>query len=160
MNEADIVVKKKLSKEIMILSGIVILYSFQGLPTLDFTWYAVKFYPLSERLILARYVFSITLRIFLFIAGVGILFRKDIFRKIIVLISLFTICTVYWKHPFICFKNSFMFNIRQSIIPADLLPKIDMIAWFCVITSYIMDIIVASFFIYLFTRSKIKEQFK
>jgi len=160
VNKIGTVVKEKIPKEIIILGVIVILYSFQGLPTFDFAAYASKFSPLSEELILVRYIFSITLRIFLFIAGVGVLFRRDIFRKSILFICLFTICTVYWKHPFLCFKNSFMFNINQGVVPVDLMPKINLITWFCVVTSYIMDIVISVFLIYLFTRPKIKEQFK
>ena len=160
MSKTGIVVKKKISKEIIILSMAVILYSFQGMPTIDFDSYAIKFYPLPEKLILLRHVFSIALRIFIFITGLGILLRKDIFRKSVLFVSLFTICTVYWKHPFLCFKNSLMFNIRQGVLSVDLMPKIDFLAWICVVTCYLMDIIISIFLIYLFTRPKIKEQFK
>ena len=151
--------EEKISRQIVVLSVLVILYSFQGLPGLNFSFYAMKFYPLPEKWILARYGGSIALRVFLFIAGIGILFRKDIFRKIIVGICLWTIFTVYWKHPLGSFKNSLMFNIRHGIIPVDLMPKIDMMAWTCLCLAYTIDITISLFFIYLFTRPKIKEQF-
>lgn len=159
MNETHIVAKNRIPRDIIILSIIVVLYSFQGLPTFDFASYAIKFRPLPEKLILARYIFSLALRIFLLIAGVGILFRKEIFRKSILFVSIFTICTIYWKHPFLCFKNGLIFNIRKGVISADLIPKINMIAWCTTVACYLIDIIIASFLIYLFTRPKIKEQF-
>ena len=160
VGETDVAAKRKISREIIILSIIVILYSFQGMPSFDFYSYAVKFSPLPEKFILARYVLSIGIRIFLLIAGIGILFRKDIFRKSVLFISLFTICTVYWKHPFLCFKNSLMLNIKQGMLSVDLLPKIDTMAWICLAVCYLIDIIIATFLIYLFTRPKIKEQFR
>jgi hypothetical protein len=152
--------KDKVSKEIIILSIVVILYSLQGLPNLNFAAYAIKFQPISEKLIFGRYLLSLALRTILFTAGIGILFRKDIFRKSIIFISLFTICTIYWKHPLLCFKNSLMFDINHGVLSVSLLPKIDMIAWICVVICYMMDISIAVFLIYLFTRPKIKEQFK
>ena len=152
--------KHKVSKEIIILSIVVILYSLQGLPNLNFAAYAIKFSPLPGKLVFGRYLLSLVIRIFLFISGIGILFRKDIFRKSIIFISLFTICTIYWKHPFLCFKNSLMFNINHGVLSPSLMPKIDMIAWICVVICYMIDISIAIFLIYLFTRPKIRGQFK
>jgi hypothetical protein len=152
--------KDKPSKEIIILSIIVILYALQSFPNLDFAAYAIKFNPLPEKLIFGRYLLSIAIRIFLLIAGIGVLFRKDIFRKSVIFICLFTIGTIYWKHPFICFKNSLMFDINHGLLSVNLIPKIDMIAWICVVICYMIDISIAIFLIYLFTRPKIKGQFK
>ncbi|MDD5097122.1 MAG: hypothetical protein PHU59_01330 [Candidatus Omnitrophica bacterium] len=160
MNETDNITKPKISKEIIILGIIVILYSLQGMPVFNFSYYASKFAPLPEKFIFTRFVFSITLRIFLLISGIGILLRKEIFRKSVLLVSFFTICTIYWKHPVLCYKNSFMYNVKQGWISADLIPKIDLISWFCVAASYLIDISISAFLIYLLSRPKIKAQFK
>ncbi|MFA5276512.1 MAG: hypothetical protein WC417_06450 [Candidatus Omnitrophota bacterium] len=152
-------IKDKISKEIIILGIIVIVYSLQGFPILDFDSYAAKLYPLPERLILARYIFSIALRIFLFITGIGVLFRKEIFRKCIIFASFFTIITVYWKHPVIVYKRILMLRIEQGVVPASMIPKIDMLAWKSALICYTVDIIIALVLIYLFTRPKIKERF-
>jgi hypothetical protein len=160
MSEIDIIVRKKLSKEIIILSIIVIAYSLQGLPTLDFNSYAVKLQPLPETLILFRYVFSLALRIVLFTSGIGILFRKEIFRKCIIFIGFLTIATVYWKHPVIIFKRILMLRIEQGVVSESMIPKMNMLAWKSAVICYIIDIIIVSVLIYLFTRPKIKEQFK
>jgi hypothetical protein len=160
MTEAGIVAKDKMSKEIIILSIIVILYSLQGFPAFDFNSYTAKLYPLPARLILARYVFSISLRIFLFITGIGVLFRREIFRKCIIFASFFTIVTVYWKHPVIIFKRVLIWRIEQGVVPVSMIPKINMLAWKSALICYIIDIIIALVLIYLFTRPKIKEQFE
>lgn len=160
MTEAGIVAKDKVSKEIIILSIIIILYSLQGMPILNFDSYALEFRPLPEKLILLRYAFSIALRIFLFITGIGILFRREIFRKCIIFASFFTIITVYWKHPVVVFKRVLIWRIAQGVVPVSMIPKINILAWKSAAICYSIDIIIALVLIYLFTRPKIKEQFK
>ena len=160
MSKIDINAKNNISKEIIILGILVVLYSFQGIPTFDFESYAVKFRPLAEEIILARYVFSIIFRVAIFVIGIGILFRKEIFRKSIIGFSLFTIATVYWKHPVSVFKRVLMWNIQQGAVSADMLPRIDILAWESAVFCYTVDIVIASVLIYLFTRPHISEQFK
>jgi len=150
----------KISKGIIIFSILIIIYSLHGLPTVNFNTYYIKFYPSSEKAILARYIFSIALRVVLIISGIGILFRRDIFRKIILGVSFFTIATVYWKHPVICFKRVLMWKISQGVLPVDVLPKIDMLSWFSAVICSIMDIGFTLCLIYYFTRLKVKKQFR
>lgn len=157
---AKTAVKDKVSKEIVILGIIVIFYSLQGMPTLDFGSYAAKLYPLPEKLILIRYLFSIALRIFLLLAGIGVLFRKEFFRKCVIFGGLFTIITVYWKHPVIVFKNILIWRIEQGIVPASMMSRINELAWKSATICYLIDIIVVLVLVYLFTRPKIKEKFK
>lgn len=160
MSEIGILARNKISKEIIILGFIVIFYSLQGMPTLDFSAYYARFSPSPQKLIFARYLLSIALRVVFLVSAIGILFRKDIFRKIIIFASFFTIATVYWKHPVIIYKRILMWKIVQGTIPASMIPKIDMLAWISALICYLIDIIVAFVLIYLFTRSKIKTQFK
>jgi len=84
-----------------ILIVVVSLWDLQGFTS--FERYRAFFYPLAGKTLVARYIVSIGLRLLLLIAAVGILFHKDIFRRIILFISFFTIATVYWKHPVSCF---------------------------------------------------------
>jgi len=153
-------VKDKVSKEIIILSIIIIAYSLQGMPNFDFDSYAFKFRPLPENLIFFRYLFSIALRIFLFVTGIGVLFRKEIFRKCVIFAGFFTVITVYWKHPVSVFKSVLLWRIEQGVVPASMMPKIDELAWKSALICYLIDIIIAFVLIYLFTRPKIKEQFR
>jgi hypothetical protein len=157
--ETGIVKRVKISKGIIIFSILIIIYSLHGLPTVNFNTYYTKFYPSSEKAILARYIFSIALRIVLVISGVGILFRRDIFRKIILGISFFTVVTVYWKHPVICFKRVLIWKINQGVLPIDVLPKIDMLSRVSAIICSSVDIGFALCLVYYFTRPKVKQQF-
>ncbi|MDD2679651.1 MAG: hypothetical protein PHO03_02450 [Candidatus Omnitrophica bacterium] len=152
-------VREKIPKGIIVFSILIILYSLHGLPTVDFNTYYAKFYPSPEKIILARYIFSIALRIVLLVSGIGILLRRDIFRKIILLISFFTIATVYWKHPVSVFKKVLIWKVAQGILPVDVIPKIDMLAWSSAIICYVIDIGFALCLLCYFTRPKIKKQF-
>ena len=129
------------------------------MPLISFSSYYIKFRPSPEKIIFIRYIFSIAVRVVLLVSSVGILLRKDIFRKIILFISFFTIATIYWKHPVICFKRVLMWKIAQGILPVDVLPKIDMVAWISAIICAIVDIGFALCAIYYFTRPKVKKQF-
>jgi len=95
----------------------------------------------------------------LFISGVGILFRKEIFRKLVILSGIFTILTVYWKHPVSVFKQILLLRIKQGIVSAEVLPRIDVLAWKSALVCYAVDILIFSVLIYLLTRPKIKGQF-
>ena len=158
MDKAGAEVKGKITRGIVLCVILVIVYSFLSWPE-SFRSYYVRFHPSPENLIFIRYLFSVGLRLALFISGIGILFRKDIFRKIIIFISFFTIATVYWKHPVIVFERILWWKIMQGTLPADIIPKINMVAWSCVVTSSIIDIVVCLCLIYYLTRPKIREQF-
>jgi len=151
--------KNKISKEIIILSFIIILYALQGMPTFDFNAYYVKFYPASRNLCFARFLISWIWRVILIISGLGIIFRKEIFRKMIILTSFISMLTIGWKHPLAAVKRFIVLKINTGVLPFDWLPKIDTIAWAYVIIYSIIDLTVAFFLVYLFTRARIKEQF-
>ncbi len=152
--------KEKISKGIIISAILIILYSLHGLPTVGFDIYYSKFYPLPEKVILARYIYSIALRIALITCSLGILLRKDIFRKVLLLISFFTIATVYWKHPVDCFKRVLLWKIEQGILPAEALSTIDMASRISALLCSVVDIVFALCLIYYFTRPKVKKQFR
>lgn len=152
--------KGRVTRGIVLCAILVVSYSFLGMPLTSFSSYYTKFYPSPENLIFIRYLFSITLRLILLISGIGILFRTNIFRKIIIFISFFTIATLYWKHPVICLKRVLFWKITQGVLPVDIIPKINMLAWFSVIVLYIIDISVCLCLIYYLTRLKVKEWFK
>lgn len=160
MEENKISPHGKISKEIIVLSVIIILYSIPGMPTSSFDSYASRLRHLPEQLIWVRFIFSIAIRLALLISGIGILFRRNIFRKVVLFISFFTIFTVYWKHPVIYFKKFFISNLSQGALSVELLSRVNFMSWICVIICYIVDISVALCLIYFFTRPKIKEQFK
>ena len=153
-------IRGKISKGIIIFSILIIIYSIHGLPIVNFKTYYSKFYPSPERVILVRYILSIALRVVLIISSLGILLRKEIFRKIILFLSLFTIATIYWKHPVVCFERVLLWKVSQGILPVDVLTRIDMLSRISAMICAIMDIGFALCLIYYFTRPQVKKQFR
>jgi hypothetical protein len=149
----------KISKGLIIFSILIILYALHGMPPFSFSSYYVKFRPEPEKIIFIRYIFSLAIRAALLVSGVGILFRKDIFRKVILGVSFFTLATIYWKHPAICFKRVLLWKVAQGILPAEVIPKADMLARMSSIICSSVDIVFALCLIYYFTRPKVKQQF-
>lgn len=160
MDRTGVRAQGKITRGIVICAFLVIVYSFVGAPYDTFSSYYSKFRPAPQDLIFIRYLFSIALRLALFISGIGILFRKNIFRKITIGISFFTIATVYWKHPVICFKRVLLWRITQGVLSADIIPRIDRLSWVCVAICSVIDISICLCLIVYLTRPEVKKQFK
>lgn len=160
MSEIKPAAKGRLPADLIILSLVIILYSIQGMPPLNFNNYYIRFYPAAQRLIFLRYIVSIGIRLALFACGIGILLRREIFRKAAVFIAVFTIVTVYWKHPVSVFKKILTQQIGAGgAVAASQMLRVNMLAWICVIISSAVDIIIVCALAYLLTRPRRKEQF-
>lgn len=157
--KAKVTAKAVMPKGIIIFSVLIIFYALLGFPLSDFKAYYPKFYPSAQYLIFGRYVLSIAIRIILIVTGLGILFRKEIFRDLILALSFFTIATVYWKHPLVVFQRIFSLKVAQGALPSVIIPKINMLSWACVILNSLVDIGFSLCLIYYFTRPKVREQF-
>jgi len=160
MDKTAVGAKEKITRGIIICAILVITYSFLGMPSGSFSSYYDNFRPSPPNLIFMRYLFSIALRLAMLICGIGILFRKNIFRKATIFIGFFTIATACWKHPPICFKIIFLKGIGQGMFSADIIPRINILSWICVAICSIIDISICLCLIYYLTRPKVKEQFK
>lgn len=129
-----------------------------------YAWYSMVFEPSPERIIFLRYLFSIIFRILELTAGVGLILRREISRKLILLVSWFAIAIVYWKHPFnAVFHHAqvVVHNIgplaQSSSLSLDAQAKL--IAWISLGCLYLIDIGVSVATIYYFTRPYVKERF-
>lgn len=109
-----------------------------------------------KRVTQIRYCFSLSLRISLAVAGMGIIFRRDIFRKALLAVSFFTIVTIYYKHPPECFRRAF----DLMSLPPSLVVKRDLMENILLMYNYTLDLLVSAGLIYFFTRPKIKQQFR
>ena len=129
-----------------------------------YSWYSLIFQPLPEKVIYLRYILSIIFRMIELAVGLGIILRKDTFRKLAVFMSWFIIAIVYWKHPFsaltkhvkIVVDNIYSGAGYQLSAPLN----IESISWVSLGFIYAIDIGIASLAIYYFTRPHIKEEFK
>lgn len=137
---------------------------------LHFEYYQDRLPHLSDNLIAVRYLITILFRLVIFIAGIGILLRKDFFRKVILVTSFVTLLTFPWKHPRESFRvvARMMYGDYRTMglrnIPEHRMKVIEefyekkarafqRVVW-------IIDIVFALFLIYFFTLPKIREEFQ
>lgn len=133
-----------------------------------YAWYSAIFQGMPERMIFLRYSVSVFFRIFELVVGAGLIFRKEIFRKAVLLMSCFSVLIVYWKHPFAAVLNHaqmVIINLSESAAASagaglDFSVPPKLIAWVALIFLYIFDIGIAALTVYYFTRPYIKEKFK
>ncbi len=125
----------------------------------NYGYYQQFFQFMPDSLIPWRYSFSLLLRITSIACGLGIILRKDIFRRILVGICVFNIVTIYWKHPPYAIQNvvnNFLL-FMPFLFPAG---AENLVFNIFLLMIYGMDFIIFGIFIYYFTRSGVKAQFR
>jgi len=140
---------------LLIVGSIYKLWGF-----LSYDYYRFMFQQLPESIILVRYCSSIMLRLAGLTAATGVLLLKDGFRKFFVLLCLFTLCSIYWKHPFYVFENISRHTERQFFNTTTVEElTYPLHPWISLIFHYAVDIIFSGSALFYFTRPKIKEKF-
>jgi hypothetical protein len=124
----------------------------------DWPYYQFTFQDWPERVILARYVFSLLWRVILLATGIGLVYLKDWARKVIILLAGLQIVGIFLKHPLGVFKHLALFN-QQEVLPQSLdliypLQPLLMMVFFSV-----FDITISVLIIYYFSRPNVKENF-
>ena len=152
---------------ITVFGVIIVVTSLLQLNTLvRWAYYQWLFNLLPEDVLRLRYFISITLRVLGLASGIGILLHKDLFRKIAIGISVFTVATIYWKHPLYMVSKHARVVIgwlsRSNCCSAGLSqpPLIKIIEWSSLISLCAVDIGFALWLVYYFTRPRIKAYFK
>lgn len=127
---------------------------------LDYQYYANVFKGLPELLIKFRFAFSISLRLLIVVSGVGVLLRRNFARLLAIIYSLFTIGTVYWKHPYHTFENVFMWQAANGTLPQTVADNLHYYVLGLMLYYYIKDILLALVVIYILKRKDIVLQFR
>lgn len=148
------------SKGVLFFSILIILVSiFDLIWIIDFRRYHLLFYNLPKTIVFIRYIFSILLRLILIISAIGVLFYKDIFRRIIIFISLFNIFTIYFKHPVSCFDNILRNLVRLDTSCQYSNFEFNIIKFSAILINYLFDIFFSLSLIYYFNRQNVKNFF-
>ncbi len=137
-------------------------YNLMGMSNVE-NWNFL-FQPLPEIIIQIHYFISVFIMALALISGVGILFLKDYFRKIIIFTTFFTFFSYLIEGPLLIYRNLPGFIEQQVALVAIEAPDISLngasaVLWFFVILSYVIDFGFAICLVYFFTRPKVKEQF-
>ena len=126
----------------------------------NYSYNRQMFAPLSDTLFTLRYLFSMALRISYIIVGFGLIRLKPWARLFVVYLGVFTIATIYWKHPFYVFENiAIMSEQQQSLAPVTELqyPAFPWISMFFYVT---VDLVIAGLLVYYFTRQPVVDVFQ
>lgn len=153
----------KLFGVLLILSSLIQMPGFIDYGRYRHGW----FRQLPEGLILLRFLVSWLIRLAGLACGIGILKRKEFFRKAALGLFFFTIITINLKHPYFVFANIFK-DATKSISDNPAISysvktrSIELLTSLMPITAVIMyvgDILFALCIIYYFTRPKVKQYF-
>lgn len=132
---------------------------------LETEWYAKMFDYMPQHLVYARYAFSWAQRVVGIGCAVGLLYYKEIFRKITLFWGAFVLLTLYWKHPLARFMNAAEYAGRRIAEPLAAIraynPNITLESLVAVSVGvmYFLDITFWACVFYFLTRPHIKNQF-
>ena len=131
---------------------------------LGYNRYIYLFQDLPAQVVLLRYAGSWFWRILGLVVGVGLLFRKDICRKIGIGLCWYTIVTIYLKHPYAALDHAIQELVRQGAIDPGVWAAAGMSYPAFVGTSVIMacslDVLFFTVFIFYFQRADVRKFFK
>ena len=155
----------KRSPGVIVLAILFILGALIQLTGVKFSDYRVFFQPLPEKIILAHYFLTKILLLLGVVSGIGILLLKNIFRKIAVFLSWYTIFTYLVEGPFFIFRNvpKYIDNLSlnmSSQTKSISLSFISSFIWNYTIITWIIDFSFAICIIYFFTRNSVKVRFR
>lgn len=154
--------EKKTAVWINLWAMALIASSFYGMIVLlgsGYNYYRYLHPEYSPAIIAIRYFVSWAVRIVGLISGIGILYRKEFFRKTAIAGSLFTILTIHLKHSakgFVRLTHSLDDHFN---IPLEGVTFISLM-WPAIVIARMIDVIFAGYLIYFFTRREVKKYFR
>lgn len=148
--------------------GLIVTSLLQITALVDAGHYWDLFQGLPPAAITGRYVASWVARGIGFAAGVGILQRREVFRKIAIALGWVTIATVQWKHPYDGFARhisdlelrvpQFGALLREGF--GQLGIERSTMTWIIVLIARAQEVLLALLLIWYFTRPHVKTQFR
>jgi len=155
-------VDKKTAVNINIWGILLIVSSVYGMIVLlesGYDHYRYLHQEYSASIIALRYCVSWAVKILGFISGVGILMRKDFFRKTAIAGSLFAILTTHLKHSAKGFAQHTRYLDEHFDIPLEGF-HFSSLTWSAMMISRTIDMIFAAALIYFFTRPGVRKHFR
>jgi len=147
------IIKRKIPWPVAIMAVLLISASIHKLIGLsDYEYYQFMFQQVSPQLLPFRYIVSLSLRGLGIMIGFGLLFGRELARKMAIILSFLTIILLPWKHPYAVFQNVAERTAGYFEAPADPLPG------FIFYTT--LDLVFCLLMIFFLTRPKIKEFFR
>ncbi len=144
-------------------AGLILSSLYKMIVLLNFSHYIYLHQDLDRQSIIFRYLVSWIEKILTLASGAGILYQKDIFRKMAIALWLIIICTISLKHPYAGFLNHIVYLDHVGIISLKFLEShgmpLPVLHQTVVILARLQDVIFGLCLIYFFTRHSVKSQF-
>lgn len=139
---------------------LVLLSSFIQLTRVvdDTAWYFETYAYMPAWLAVVRYCFSWFQRIVGITAAILTLMYRNLGRQLLLIIGIFTITTVYWKHPYVAVRRH-VEGLQASFPPQAHDFSLDTIAAAATVILILLDITFQGILIYYFTRRRVREAF-
>lgn len=148
----------------LVLNSMMFLLAVMALGFLlretNFSYYSSLFESLPLWLVKIRFTFSISLRLFMLLGAVGVVLRLAWARLVVIFYSVFTIVTIYWKHPYSTFKDIMLKLQSQGQLTEHMVENITLYAVGLMIFFCLKDIFISIISLYLLNREDLKKQFK
>ncbi len=116
---------------------------------------------MPEWLIVVRFSISVALRALSIISGIGIILRRDIFRKLALALGAFYLSTVFLRHPYYVVSRVFEENAclagEYAAAPYNLVQWVKAIF---LVLLFSAEIAYFGALIYFFTRAATKAEFR
>lgn len=171
---------KSKPKGIVIFAFLLIagsIYKLSGF--MNYDYYVFMFQQLPSGSINDRYIMSVAYRIVGISVAVGVMAHKEWARQGLILLSIITLLTVYWKHPFSVFENISIYNeylkgintlpagtivnqFAYPLYPSDLQGYKLVYSWnpkVSYVFFMLVDILFSSSILFYFTRKEVKKVF-
>ncbi|MDP2652850.1 MAG: hypothetical protein Q8Q08_02340 [Candidatus Omnitrophota bacterium] len=151
---------------VLLFSILLLISSFVHVHKLvvDHSLYLDYYAYWGKGLALTRYAFSWFQRILGISSALAMLSRRDWGRKLAIVIGLFTMATLYWKHPYQAFKNhtQYLDQLLGGLFYALGVSGVtfESLTIPALIVHYFLDILFCSAMIYYLTRPGVKSYFR
>jgi len=151
---AETRIKRKIPLGLAFLTLLLVTASlFKLIRMTDFEYYQELYQQLPPYLINIRYVLSLLGKLLGLFAGIGLFYRNQLSRKVVIILSVISICILPWKYPYFVFEN--IASITADGFASPPVPN----HWYEVICYSLRDLVFSATFIWYLTRPKVKAFF-
>lgn len=144
-------------------AGLILSSLYKMIILLNFPHYIYLHQELCRQCIIFRYLVSWIEKILILASGIGILYQKDIFRRMAIALWLIIICTISLKHPYAGFLNHIVYLDHAGVINLKFFEShgipLPVLHQTVVILARLQDVTFGLCLIYFFTRPSVKSQF-
>lgn len=153
---------------VTIIAILLLLSSLQQMSvlSLETQWYSQMFQFMPAWLVGLRYGFSWTQRVVGIACAAGLLYTKEIFRKITIALGVFTLLTLKWKHPVEGFRNAYYYageksaELFRAVVAQNPDITLEQIIQWSVMTMWALEFIFWVCVMFYLTRPNVKTRFQ